>query len=667
MWVRLGLLALLLCSATARAELPTFEQVRAAYRPSDAVLLDRNGEPLADLRFDPKVRRFEWVPLAQFSPSLREALIAAEDHRFYEHEGVDWRAFIGSLWHNLLHDNKRGGSTLTMQLAGLLDPAIALPNVPGGRRTYAQKWDQGLAAQELEQRWTKAQILEAYLNLAPFRGDLQGVHAASAVMFGKPPSALDRPEALLITALLPSPNGRAERVAKRACARARKMGVGNLCPRVTALSSRLDAPRNRPRYTLAPHLAQRVLHAGGAHVTSTLDSAMQQAATTGLREAVQAAARHVSNAAVIVLDQGDASVRAWVGGIDANTADAVTNVRSQLPALWLPFAAANAIERRSATAASLFATAPVGDAPWKSLRTTLQQPDPGTLAALLTLAELPIERLRQVGVEMPRDSTAPPEANLLQVAQALRPLSSGGTWQAARWLSDGPVVAPRRIWRSDVSFIVADTLADPTQRGQAAELMLPDAGWQALWWMSDVSGERCIAYSAGERVAVAVLVSGEGSGAESPARLAARALREIVKRIGLPASRAPRTPSGLVQGVVAFEPPVEPARREWFLRGTEVGLSAPPANAYAPAHVILQPASGVTRITLRAGEALTLEARDPAGVGHWWAEGELLGEGSQILWAPPAGHYRIELRAADGTPLDQREFDLEYQDSADEK
>lgn len=178
---RIAVFALVFVVEAARATqpIPAFADVKAAARPSVAVLLARDGTPLAERRIDPHVRRLEWVALNSFSPALREALLAAEDKRFFEHSGVDWRAFVGALWHNLWYDRKRGASTLSMQLAGLLDPELALGRGGMPRRSLGQKWDQALAAQALEARWTKEQILEAYLNLAPFRGDLQGVHAAA--------------------------------------------------------------------------------------------------------------------------------------------------------------------------------------------------------------------------------------------------------------------------------------------------------------------------------------------------------------------------------------------------------------------------------------------------------------------------------------------------------
>ena len=89
--------------------------------------------------------------------------------------------------------------------------------VQGTRRSVGQKWDHGAAARDIERRWTKAQILEAYLNLAPFRGELRGISAASRGLFGKDPDGVDAREAVLLAALLRGPNASADRVAVRAC------------------------------------------------------------------------------------------------------------------------------------------------------------------------------------------------------------------------------------------------------------------------------------------------------------------------------------------------------------------------------------------------------------------------------------------------------------------
>ena len=87
-------LTLLLAGLPALA-LPSFTEVRAAHRPSDAWLLARDGTPLATLRLDRSVRRLPWVKLRDISPALRRAVLISEDKRFLDHAGVDWQAAAG--------------------------------------------------------------------------------------------------------------------------------------------------------------------------------------------------------------------------------------------------------------------------------------------------------------------------------------------------------------------------------------------------------------------------------------------------------------------------------------------------------------------------------------------------------------------------------------------
>ncbi len=166
--------ACVLFAAASVHALPSYEEVRAEFRSSDTLLLDRNGEVIHRLRTDQAVRRGQWVALADVSPALRAAIIASEDKRFYEHSGVDWQAVSAAAWGNLWNSRTRGASTITMQLAGLLDGDWRRS---AGGRSVAQKLGQTVSAQVLDRRWRKNQILEAYLNLVPFRGELVGVDA----------------------------------------------------------------------------------------------------------------------------------------------------------------------------------------------------------------------------------------------------------------------------------------------------------------------------------------------------------------------------------------------------------------------------------------------------------------------------------------------------------
>ncbi|MDD5612787.1 MAG: transglycosylase domain-containing protein, partial [Gallionella sp.] len=226
------LLACLFAAPLAWAgEIPTFDQVKADYRPSDVALLDRHGEVIHRLRVDLHVRRLEWVALADISPALIAATIQAEDRHFYQHGGVDWPALAKVAVESLFGDKQRGASTLTMQLAAMLDPALKPKRY---QRSYAQKWSQINAASELEQHWSKAQIIEAYFNLAFFRGELHGVGAAAAGLFKKRPDGLDEAESFLLASLLRGPNAAVAQVASRACRLAADMASGTACPEIRA-------------------------------------------------------------------------------------------------------------------------------------------------------------------------------------------------------------------------------------------------------------------------------------------------------------------------------------------------------------------------------------------------------------------------------------------------
>ena len=182
-----------------RPAAPSFETVRAHHGPSDARLLDRHGVLLDARRIDPVHRRLDWTPLPAVSPLLRDAVLAAEDRRFADHGGVDGRAVAASLVQALRGGGRRGASTITMQLAALLDPSL---RPRGGRRTLFQKWAQVRLAWALERAWSKPQILEAYLNLVDFRGELTGVGAAAAGLFQTTPDAVDAAEAAVLAALM---------------------------------------------------------------------------------------------------------------------------------------------------------------------------------------------------------------------------------------------------------------------------------------------------------------------------------------------------------------------------------------------------------------------------------------------------------------------------------
>jgi len=505
--------------------LPSFGEVRAAYTESDAVLLARDGRPLASRRIEMAQRRLPWTTIEDVSPTLLRALLASEDRHFYAHSGVDWGAAAASAWRNLWATKTRGASTLSMQLVGLLDDVERGEAIRHGRRSVAQKLSQAGAALWLEQRWRKDQILEAYLNLAGFRGEMVGVAAMSRGLFGKWPDGLDERESALAAALLRAPGASPPAVAARACGVLQAMaqlqrGVTADCAGLDALARLalagglrdpvggwLGAERSP---NLAPHLAQKLLTRAGERRRSTLDADLQRFASAALHGQLRAIARqNAEDGALLVIDNASGEVLAWVGSSgslsDAPEVDGVSALR-QAGSTLKPFLYALAFERRELTAASLIDDSSLALSTSNGLYVP-QDYSPeyrGWVSARLALGgslNVPAVRtLVRVGPQAFRDrlhafgfesltedgdyygfslALGSADVSLLMLANAYRTLANGGWWTPLRVLRDqsrAPLScagggcrgvfdgAPHRAAPAAPVFIVADILADRAAR-----------------------------------------------------------------------------------------------------------------------------------------------------------------------------------------------------------
>jgi penicillin-binding protein 1C len=384
-------IALLLASTHTLAA-PSFNEVKSSYTSSDTLILDRHGEMLQRVRTDNTVRKGAWVGLPDISPALRTALVLSEDKRFFEHSGVDWRAASAAAWGNLWNSKTRGASTITMQLAALLDGDLKRG---AGGRSVVQKIGQTVSAQLLESAWRKDQILEAYLNLVPFRGELVGIDALSHTLFGKAAQGLDNREAAVAAALVRAPNANAAQVAQRACAVLRLIQPDSAGADCETLDVYAQAALQRRDFLasegIAPHLALQALRlrnaghtatntagaqpgvpsasasAAASHSTisstgsstlkTTLSAPLQRFAVQTLQQHLRALqARHVEDGAIVVLDNAGGEVLAWVGSSGALSqaaeVDGVTALR-QPGSTLKPFLYAQAIAERRITAASL--------------------------------------------------------------------------------------------------------------------------------------------------------------------------------------------------------------------------------------------------------------------------------------------------------------------------
>ena len=163
-----------------------------------SLLLDRNGEPFANLlATEPRL-----VPVATLPATMRDAILAVEDRRFYEHKGVDWPRVIGAARANLRARRfEQGFSTITMQLARNLFP----DRIPGRVRSLGRKLLEVRVAREIEQRFGKDEILELYLNHISFGQGARGIEAAAHFYFGRPAASLSLAESALLAALPKAP------------------------------------------------------------------------------------------------------------------------------------------------------------------------------------------------------------------------------------------------------------------------------------------------------------------------------------------------------------------------------------------------------------------------------------------------------------------------------
>ena len=699
---------------------PSFAEVKAAYVSSEAVLLDRHGEPLSEIRVDPQVRRLDWVSLADVSPAMAAMLITAEDKRFYEHGGVDWSGLAGaawdSVWRTLDGRRPRGGSTLTMQLAGFLDPALSRGSAGGNTRSLAQKWDQARAALTLERTWTKPQILEAYLNLASYRGELTGLAAAARGLFGKAPAGIDAREAAILVALLRNPSAPPATVAQRACAVAALAASGIACEevRATAMVTLAGAYRMPPRWNDAPHVAAKLLkrpgQGGGTRFASTLDAELQRFATATLRDHLaELIDRGVGDGALIVLDNASGDVLAYVGSAgslsSAPQVDGVTALR-QPGSTLKPFLYALALDRKMLTAASLVDDSPVAIATARgmyvpqnydrefhglvSVRTALASSL--NVPAVRTLELVGVDRfhdaLKRLGMDtLTRDdefygaalALGDADVTLLSLTNAYRALANGGVASATRLVPETQPItsaqtASQRVFGASASYIIADILSDRGARALSFGLENPLATrvWSAAktGTSKDMRDNWCIGFTS--RYTVGVWV-GNFSGAPmrdvSGVTGAAPLSRDIVHRLHAAAPSAqPLAPSGVTRISIWFDPAVEAERKEWFLRGTEMsGIESRAGGAagLAPTPRIRYPAAG-TIIALdpdvpATAQRVVFEAAPMTEGLRWRLDGaELMDSDARgrADWAPASGRHTLTLEDSDGTLLSTVSFEV---------
>ena len=666
------LLALAATALLGAAVMAGLDRLDRAFPPPLAMpetsieVVDRDGELLRALATREGAWRFR-VDLGEVDPQFLSMLVAYEDRRFRAHRGVDLAAVARAGWQ--LVTNGRivsGASTITMQLARLVEPR--------SERSAAAKLRQMVRAIQIERRLGKDEILERYLTLAPYGGNLEGIRAATLAWFGKEPKRLAPGEAALLVSLPQLPERRRPDRHHAAATQARDRvleRVGN-----AGVLASLDVERGRaapvpaarrPIPFLAAHAAERALRERRYRLT--ISRPVQQRLETVAREAAVRLGPKLS-VAMVLAEARTGDILAQVGSAGffdngrAGWIDMSRAVRSPGSTLK-PFIYGLAIEQGMVAQETIIEDRPSNFSGYRPRNFDLAyQGDVSIRTALQMSLNVPAVRLldavgparlttrfRQAGVSavLPRGEAPGLAIALGGVGMTLHDLVQLYTGLANR----GTAVA----------------LADWPGERTGTSLLAPQAAWQVADMLAGVvppegAAPRGIAYKTGTsygyrdawsigfdgRHVLGVWV-GRADGSAVPGlsgyRTAAPILFDAFARSGLPTTKLPRPPAGARRAAFA-ELPVTLRR----FRAAQDELK--PQGIAEPAPQIVYPPDGA-RVELAAGDRalpLVLKLQGGRAPFRWLANGrpvEGLSRRRTSRWQPDgAGYSRLTVIDAAG-------------------
>ncbi|KDC04896.1 penicillin-binding protein 1C [Bordetella bronchiseptica E012] len=663
------------------------------------VVVAADGTPLRTYPSRDGVWRYPVGP-GQVSPHYLQTLLTYEDRWFYWHPGVNPFAMARAGWQWAAHGRiVSGGSTLTMQVARLLDPELA--GQPS--KTLSAKLRQAWRAIQLEMHYSKDEILALYLSHAPMGGIVEGVEMGARMWLGKSAADLSHAEAALLTALPQAPSRlrpdrhpQAAQLARdKVLQRMAQRGVWDAALVADARIENVVAPPLRARW-LAPLAAQRLLGEAGPAagvVRSTLDPDIQSTVEAMLLDRVDALPPKVSMA-VLVMDNDSLEVKAYAGSADFADdsryahVDMVRGVRSPGSTLK-PFLYALALDEGLIHSESLLLDAPLsfgGYAPG-NFQAAFAGPVSVAQALQRSLNVPAVDLLDRVGparfasvmlaggVHLRMPAGAAPNLSLIlggggttleELVGAYRALARGGLSGRPRLRASQPRIEAR-LMSPGAAWIVRDILESGGHPDRS--LFQGGAAGRQLAWKTGTSFGFRDAWAVGvtDRYTIGAWV-GRPDGTPNPgffgANVAAPLLRDIVA--ALPAGApAPRTRPPQVQAVVTCWPlgwrlgsapaGICPERRvAWALDDT-----VPPSfvgyadTATGPLRIegvadgsILRPVPGRRAVTLEVG------AQGASGEVWWMLDGKVYRSGAagqaQTLTLSRNGRYALTVMDGQG-------------------
>jgi len=295
-------------------------------RAQTSVIYDRNGEVLVKL-FAEENRTD--VPFAEIPQNLKDAVVATEDKRFFEHEGVDPIGIMRALWVTITSDDVQGGSTITQQY---VKNALITPE-----RTLRRKVMEAILAYQIENRFTKEEILELYLNTIYFGHGAYGIEVASQVFFRKPVTELGLAESAILAGVIRSPGRYSPYLNPEAAKNRRSTVLRQMLEQGRIDNTEFEEARAQPIATAglpendaqAPYFVEYIkaqviekfgselVFRGGIRINTTLDIRLQRAAEEAVTKHL--AQQDGPSAALVALDPSTGEILAMVGGKDFNS------------------------------------------------------------------------------------------------------------------------------------------------------------------------------------------------------------------------------------------------------------------------------------------------------------------------------------------------------------
>jgi len=376
--------ALSLCGAKlpAQQSAPPTDPWRIVAPPQATLVFARDGSLIGEIGREKRIS----ISIKTLPRYVPQAFVAVEDHRFYQHDGVDVVGIAGALKDNILGES-RGASTITQQLVGNMHPSV----IDRTDKSLSRKLDEQKAAREMERHYTKDQILEAYLNQIGFGRGWYGIEIAARHYFGKSASRLSIAEAAALAAMpkgpaLYDPVRNPERVRARRNIVLSLMATQGYITRAQATAAQATPITTAKNFGVAapsPWFVDVVrvqatragipVANGGYRIHTSLDPLLQNAATAALEEETTALEgepgyrhpRHASGAGdylqgmVVVMDPASGDVRALVGGRDyeASQFNRAVDAMRQPGSAFKPIVYAGAVADSIAATTTVFDTA----------------------------------------------------------------------------------------------------------------------------------------------------------------------------------------------------------------------------------------------------------------------------------------------------------------------